>query len=584
MYKLLNGKQIYEVDEVDTFINNIKTVANTALAEAEEVNSLAQEAKNIAEASKQELTEGIATVNEKFDASKASTDAALAAVHDLRDTVAISLANSSKALEKAEKALKQQSHGNIVGGVLGNNWQVLNPVYAYTDPHYLCDCTTNIEGFNLLAYLVTVPSETEPEILETRIDIYKTDQEYKHVTKCTLPSGLSITDYTPEGWSYPLPSIAKLNDTYVMSLFNTVVYTTTGDTWQVCNGLPMNQDVVYITRSAACDDTYIYIMQVDAATCKPLAVYKSSDGINFVLHKQLEVVLPEGYEGTVEFYATMSVSNTNGTIFYAIDIIESLNINCTLSTILYTLNNDRTTPILSKILLTNTDCSSIVFSTLISDASQVTFTHGIYIYNTSWSAYSFNTEFTDIIEVIPPSGSYDSRVQGPFIIDDVPIIFNFYAISKFNTAHYINAQWSLAGGYTFKDTELAFLSICNVVDGKIVTYAYNDTNNSMYLFETTDGMQFSIYDVLTTADTPVPIIVGKVGNFYVSPNTDHFGIATSLIELSQSPNKLVLCYRQDIADHYYPVLGDVRVKRTPVVISDTIAIYKSVQEVYISRG
>lgn len=578
MYKLLNGKQIYEVDEVDTFINNVKTVADTALAKAEEVNSLAQEAKNIAEASKQELTEGLVTVNEKFDASKASTDAALDAVNGMRDTVAISLANSSKALEKAEKALKQSSHGNIVNGALGNNWQVLNPVYAYTDSHYLCDCTTNTEGFNLLAYLVAM--NTEP--YELRIDIYKADQEYKHITKCTSSSSLPNS----ESVLCALPSIAKLNDTYIMSLVNTVVYTTTGDAWQVCNGLPMNQDVGYITRSAACDDTYVYIMQVDAATYKPLAVYKSSDGINFTLHKQLEVVLPEGYEGTAELYATMSVSNTNGTIFYAIDVIESLDRNCTLSTILYTLNNDRTTPILSKILLTNTDCSPIVFYALTNDVPQVTFTHDIYIYNTSWSAYSFNTEFADIIEVIQPNGSYDGKVQGPFIIDDVPILFNFYASSKFSTAHYVNTQWSLAGGYTFKDTELVFFGICNVVDGKIVTYAYsdNDTNRAIYLFETTDGMQFSIYDVLTAADTPVPIIVSKVGNFYVDINTGHFGIATSLIELSQSPNKLALCYRQDITDHYYPVPGDGRVKRTPVVISDTIAIYKSEQEVYISRG
>ena len=104
MYKLLDGKKIYEKEEVDLITAGIETKADDALNKAEEVNSLAQEAKNIAEASKQELTEGLATVNEKFDASKASTDAALAAVNDIRDTVSQALVNSSDAVLLANEA------------------------------------------------------------------------------------------------------------------------------------------------------------------------------------------------------------------------------------------------------------------------------------------------------------------------------------------------------------------------------------------------------------------------------------------------------------------------------------------------
>ena len=572
MYKLLDGKKIYEKEEVDLITTGIETKTDDALNKAQEVNSLAQEAKNIAEAAKQELTEGLVTVNEKLDEATTAATAAENSVLALKGTVALSLANSSKALEKAEKALKQTSHGNIAGGILGNNWQVINPVYGYSDLHYLCDCTTNTEGFNLLAYLASVPSDVSDATPEMHIDIYKTDQEYKHITKCTLPSGLSTT-FSEEAL-YSLPSIAKLNDVYVMSVSNTAIYTTTGDTWQVCNGLPINQDVAYITRSAACNDTYVYIMQVDATTCKPLAVYKSSDGINFVLHKQLEVVLPEGYEDTITSYATLSVSNTNSTIFYAMSIIgESYS-----SAILYTLNNDRTTPILSKKL---TDLTAV---TLANDIPQVTFTHGIYIYNTGWSVYSFNTEFADIIEVLPPNNADYGGVQGPFIIDDVPILFNFYTTSKFNTVRYINAQWSLAGGYTFKDTELMFLGTCNVVDSKIVTYAMNETNKETYLFETTDGVQFNIYRIMSL-DNPLPIAVSRVGNFYVTPYNDHFCIATSLIELVRSPTEIVICYKQGITDVYNPLLAsDDKLMRTPVAISDTIAIYKGAQDVYISRG
>lgn len=591
MYKLLNGRQIYEVAEVDLITEGIETKADEALNKAEEVNDLAQEARDIAEAAKQELTEGLATVNEKLDEATTAATAAENSVLALKGTVATSLANSSKALEKAERALKQSSQGNAAGGVLGNNWQVMNPVYDSTEPHYLCDCTTNTEGFNLLSYIVAVPSDI-PDITETRIDIYKADQEYKHITKCTLPSVPSnITDVVA---IYSRPSIAKLNDTYVMSLLNTVVYTTTGDTWQVCNGLPMNQDVVYITRSAACDDTYVYIMQVDAATGRPLAVYKSSDGISFVLHKQLEVILPEGYEGTTEFYTTLSVSNTNDTIFYAMcivgSLVGSLNEDSYSLAILYTLNNDRTTPILCKMLTDNIDDSA---TTLANDVPQVTFTQGIYIYNTGWSVYSFNTEFADLIEVIPPNDNSGNNVQGPFIIDGVPILFNFYTSSKFKTIRYINAQWSLAGGYTFEDTELRFQGICNVVDGKITTFAYSDTASVIYLFETTDGMQFNvhritpshddyIYYIHTTSDT-----ISRVGSFYASPNYNGFYIATSLIELAKSPTEIVFCDAHDVihGEVYRPdIVPYDKLKGSAMTISDTIAIYKGVQDVYISRG
>lgn len=264
MYNLLNGKQIYEKEEIDSRLIPVEEHASEAITKASEVFDLATSAKAIAEEAKADVS----------TATKAAMDAE-AAVNGVRDTTAkalntamtaVNIANDATKIAKDAKKIAEEALLNGGSSTLGLNWQ-----YAFTAPE------TDWEGhggyiyagtnvFDDIIFCTLVASSPDDAGTTYKTITYYTTDNFLSINKCNGLSEVGSIFYTKA-------SILKFNDKYTAPRLDGIYQSTDGINWTKVYDLPNT----YANLHVIDDKLYFNTVTYDADTMEIVITLYSAD-------------------------------------------------------------------------------------------------------------------------------------------------------------------------------------------------------------------------------------------------------------------------------------------------------------------